>query len=388
MIGHMTHVQLSEAVKRIDWDCVAADTQYCTHSIHRYSGKFIPQIARQTLELTTVPGEIVLDPYCGSGTTLLESALSSRKSVGIDLNPLAVLISQVKTTTMPTGFGPQLLDYFAEEVGSLIGGPSLFSSVARHSEMESAIRADARWQDEWYCKWFTNDNRRELIAINHAICAISDDATRRVALLAFSDILRRCSNANPGYPNVMFDKNRGAPPSAAILFMQRLAAVCVAVETLRTQLPEYSPPLIVRGDARRMAVADSSIDAIITHPPYIGSIPYAEYGALSLQWLGFNSKELDSYLTGGRRQSNDVVLRFELGFRDMIEESWRVLKPGRFMVMLLGSPIVKGIRADLPAMAVRLAQSAGFTLAVRQERAGINRRANLMGEESILFFAR
>ena len=82
------------------------------------------------------------------------------------------------------------------------------------------------------------------------------------------------------------------------------------------------------------------------------------------------------------------MLRFELGFRDMIEESWRVLKPGRFMVMLLGSPIVKGIRADLPAMAVRLAQSAGFTLAVRQERAGINRRANLMGEESILFFAR
>lgn len=92
----MTDDSLIEKINSIDWEFSDADTQYLTHNIHRYSGKFIPQIARQAIQLLTAPGETILDSYMGSGTTLLEAQLSNRNAIGIDLNPLAVLISQVK----------------------------------------------------------------------------------------------------------------------------------------------------------------------------------------------------------------------------------------------------------------------------------------------------
>ena len=79
----------STAISQIDWQFSDADTKYLTHAIHRYSGKFIPQVARQAIELITAPGDIILDVYVGSGTTLLEAALTGRQSIGIDLSPLA-----------------------------------------------------------------------------------------------------------------------------------------------------------------------------------------------------------------------------------------------------------------------------------------------------------
>jgi len=87
-----------EAVLREPWEYTEADTQHLTHNIHRYSGKFIPQIAGRVIGLVTQPGELVVDPYCGSGTTLVEAALLRRRALGLDLNPLAVLIARVKIT--------------------------------------------------------------------------------------------------------------------------------------------------------------------------------------------------------------------------------------------------------------------------------------------------
>ena len=92
----MTDNSLIEKINSINWEFSDADTQYLTHNIHRYSGKFIPQIAQQAIQLLTDPGDTILDSYMGSGTTLLEAQLSNRNAIGIDLNPLAVLISQVK----------------------------------------------------------------------------------------------------------------------------------------------------------------------------------------------------------------------------------------------------------------------------------------------------
>src|SRR5438094_710260 len=89
---------IASAAADLDWEQLTSDTRYLTHGIHRYSGKFIPQIAGQAIELTTAPGDLVLDPYVGSGTTLLESALRGRRSIGVDLNPIACLVARVKVT--------------------------------------------------------------------------------------------------------------------------------------------------------------------------------------------------------------------------------------------------------------------------------------------------
>ena len=94
----MTREEIVTSIQETNWEFADADTQYLTHNIHRYSGKFIPQIASRAIELLTIKGDVILDSYMGSGTTLLEASLRERNSIGIDLNPLAVLISKVKNT--------------------------------------------------------------------------------------------------------------------------------------------------------------------------------------------------------------------------------------------------------------------------------------------------
>ena len=75
------------------------NVSYLTHNIHKYPAKFIPHIPKWAMsKYLKDEGKLVLDPFCGSGTTLVEAILNSHNSVGIDIDPLAVLISKVKTT--------------------------------------------------------------------------------------------------------------------------------------------------------------------------------------------------------------------------------------------------------------------------------------------------
>ncbi len=388
----ITVKSLENRIEALDWDCIDADTQYLTHSIHRYSGKFIPQIAKQAIELLSVPGDLVLDPYCGSGTTILECSLTARRSIGMDLNPLAILIAKVKTSPISkkklTEFSSSIESYVAPLLSQkqqpqfdLFSEPS-----ACLDELVEEAHHDPRWTDEWYQKWFQDHVRLDLIILHRRIIQETDDECRNIGLTVFSDILRKCSNANPRYPNVMFDSRRGKAPGAAPEFVKRLGEVADAVSGLEESLLDKPLPRVVRGDARHIPLDSCSVDAIVTHPPYIGSIPYAEYGVLSLIWLGHDPRALDRRLTGGRRQSQNVINEFEVGFRAMIAESCRVLKPGGMLFMLLGNPLVKGKRVDLAQMAMEFASSTGLNLAAKHKRNGINRRANLMGHEVLLFF--
>lgn len=392
-------VEVNEASRHFqadyDWDCDAADTQYLTHNIHRYSGKFIPQVARNAIDWLTRPGDMVLDPYCGSGTTLLECALMRRRSIGADLNPLATLIAEVKTT--PIDPGP--LQMFTDQLTNLLiagrretGGQVSLFDADLHRQRDMILRrvaADARRHDPWFVKWFTGNILEELLTIYHAIQLCNVPELRRLATVAFSDILRRSSNAHKGYPNVMYDKNHGCPPPAIPRFLRRLKEVSDMVRQLWNRWDKRHQPTVITADAQSLDIQDEAADAIITHPPYIGSVPYAEYGMLSLRWLGFDERQIDALLTGGRRQSKDVLSRFETGFRGMLREARRTLKSGRPMFMLLGRPTVRAAVVDLPQMAVQLASQERFELRYRGQRRGINRRANKMGvEEYLVFVAR
>lgn len=384
----MPRETLLRKIKASDWDCLDCDTQYLTHSIHRYSGKFIPQIARQAIELLTDPGEEVLDPYCGSGTTLLECALLSRRSIGIDMNPLAILISGVKTTPLEPSILEDLFERETNSLQPLLQKDQLSLFAEGHNDFgtigESVVN-DWRWNDPWYSKWFFDSPRFELIAIHQLIMSEPDPHCRDILLVAFSDVLRSSSRAHGGYPNVMFDKGKSEPLPVTPRYLARLDEIIRSVETLGGSFESEYQPKILLGDAQDIPIGDESIDAIVTHPPYVGSIPYAEYGALSLAWLGHDPRELDRTLTGGKRQTKDVVSRFRAGFGQMISESYRVLKRKRMLFMLLGNPTVKGEVVDLTEMAVGLAAETGFSVYAVQTRRGKNRRANLMGHESLLF---
>ncbi|BDH62878.1 DNA methyltransferase C1 [Lysinibacillus sp. PLM2] len=378
---------LVKKVNEIDWEFSEADTQYLTHNIHRYSGKFIPQIARKAIELITNPHDIILDPYCGSGTTLLEAALTNRKSIGVDLNPLAVLISETKTTVIDSDTLDQYVRNVQEFIEKLIEH-SKEDSIFQYDEIERLyheVETDWRYNDEWFNKWFQKQVLTELIIIHKFINSIEEVRIFNLALTAFSDILRKVSNAHSGYPNVMLDKNAKVKQLPSPIFLKAFLESTSMVRELSRENLEYKPS-IVQTDNTKLPIENESIDAIITHPPYIGSIPYAEYGTLSLGWLGHDSKVLDKQLTGGQRQSKYVVERFEEGYKGMLQESFRVLKKNKKMFIMVGNPVVKGEKIDLGLMTKKLCHEVGFKLIVETTRNGINRRANKMGEEFLLFF--
>jgi len=379
---------IRQEVECESWDYAEADTQHLTHGIHRYSGKFIPQIASRAIRILTEPGELVLDPYCGSGTTLVEAALLGRAALGIDLNPLAVLIARSKVTPVTARELEELNRCFANLIAAIADteGGSLFEPSATDKRLVSEARRDPRRHDPWFRKWFQGDVLDDLLVIDHAIDQLKDPTLRTVARVAFSDILRRSSKAHSGYPNVMFDKSAPKKERPGKAFQRALENICRMIQTLSGAGVDWTKVSVREGNATSTGLEDDSVDAIVTHPPYVGSIPYAEYGLLSLKWLGVDPKGLDRALTGGRRQTADVVQRFRNDYGLMFQEAFRVLRPGRHLFVMVGNPVVKGSVVDLTHMTQALATEAGFGMVVATSRKGINRRANKMGEEALLFF--
>ena len=381
---------LYKEIQQCDWEFSEADTQYLTHNIHRYSGKFIPQIAGKAIELLTKPNDLVLDSYMGSGTTLLEAMLRNRNSVGVDLNPLAVLISKVKTTVVSSDDIKEIYSKLIPFV-SFLASDGHFSLIS-HTFSNERITEETeknRWRlnDAWNCKWYQTDVLNQLVQIYSCIETIENDKAKNIALVAFSDILRKSSNASSKYPNVMYDKNVKKRPLPAKSFLESLNRVIKAVTALSHNMKEksYSVNIIMQNNLN-LSISSESVDAIISHPPYIAAVPYAEYGSLSLAWLGFDFKALDAELTGGRRHSTHVVSRFADDYRQYFFESYRVLKPWKYLFLMDGNPTAHGERIPLDKLTATYAEEAGFVHRATAVRHGQNRRGNNMGEEYLLFF--
>ena len=375
---------LQSQVEAIDWSFAESETQALTHAVHRYSGKFIPAVARQAIELLSQPGETILDPFAGSGTTLLEAILLGRNAIGVDLNPLACLIARVKTTVVAEKEVRASVNRVCSKLacyGDNDASPFLFSP-SKTTEQQNEYRT------AWFLKWFHPERLEELIFVKSVIDAEANQKCRDMLLVAFSDVVRAASNAHGGYPNVMFDKHRQKPQPVIPRFIKRLAEVSDAVVSLTEHFSRTAKCSILRGDASALQLPNESADAIVTHPPYIGSIPYAEYGQLSLKWLGHDPKELDKALLGGRRQSRDVQERFVEGYKGFFSSCHAALKSGRHLFVLVGNPLVRGKRVDLAEISKYCAQHVGFSTVAETTRRAINRRANLMGDETILIFSK
>lgn len=386
----MTNEELCTVIQKYNWEFTEANTQYLTHNIHRYSGKFIPQIAGKAIELLTEPNDLILDSYMGSGTTLLEAMLRDRNSVGVDLNPLAVLISRVKTTIISSDDIDEIYSTLLPFVNYLASGGQLslmFQSFNEDKINEQTEKNNWRIVDEWHCKWYQTDVLKQLVQIYSCIEIIENEKAKNIALVAFSDILRKSSNANSKYPNVMYDKNAKKKPLPAKPFLESLNNVVEAVKALSYKMEnKFCRAGIIMQNNLALSIDSESVDAIISHPPYIAAVPYAEYGSLSLTWLGFDCKALDGELTGGRRHSTQVVSRFSSDYKQYFFESFRVLKPNKYMFLMVGNPTAHGARIDLNEMTETYAKDAGFLHIATAIRHGQNRRGNKMGDEYLMFF--
>lgn len=167
-----------------DWTFAKADTSYLTHGLHDYPARMIPQIAQRLIERYTPVGGRIIDPFCGGGTTLVEARLSNRFAFGNDINPLAILLSKVKTTSI--NFEKNQFDVFA-----------FFTKIrSDYAELkkENKLPAAPTYIYHNLLHWFKEPVARDLQFIYEKLLEIKDDDIRDFLKVILSDTAFKTSN--------------------------------------------------------------------------------------------------------------------------------------------------------------------------------------------------
>ena len=161
-------------------DGKVGNRDYSTHWLHSYPAKMFHRIPQKILSALDNNGNaVVLDPFCGSGTVLIEAALRGNDAIGVDINPLARLLTTVKSTPLPSG-----------ELHRL--GELVLTRARNYSEY--ALK------DEFLDFWFKREAQMPLFQLRRAIEEIHTQTYKNFFLITFSSIIRRCSLADPAIP--------------------------------------------------------------------------------------------------------------------------------------------------------------------------------------------
>ena len=248
-------------------------SNYATHCIDRYPAKMVPHLARYALLHTTRPGDVVYDPFCGCGTVLVESLLSGRRAVGLDVNPVAVLLAKAKCAC----YRPERIKEFAAAV------------VVRARRTVGPHEVPA-----WLSYWFTPRSLEKLGSLRTAIQAMfpTSKGKYRDALMAILALaVRGCSKADQRSPKPFISKKAratrcGRHHDPFLLFAKVAARFVAATEDLRSRLPDGAESHRVRlGDARTARVRQK-VDAVVTSPPYLSAQDYYRSSKLELAVIG------------------------------------------------------------------------------------------------------
>jgi hypothetical protein len=300
-----------------------------THGFHSYAGRLHPSIARGALERWSARGDRVLDPFCGSGTVLVEAMSLGRSALGLDASPLAVLLAGVRTTPLGAA-GRQRLVEKAQAIGE-----------------ESAERARKRRRPE-IPSWAKREGQRfsphvalELYGLRELVMATPDDEVGRALRMVFSSNLVKFMRAGPEAPRDGETKRiaRGLPSD---FLFRRAGELARGLDALEKATPPGTTVVVKQGDARGYPqVSPSSIALVLSSPPYAGTYDYAEQHEVRFTWLGLPHRKFEAAQLGAREQGLGAARKeWQEGRRAWLGEMARVLKRGGHAVLVAGDGIV------------------------------------------------
>jgi site-specific DNA-methyltransferase (cytosine-N4-specific) len=266
--------------------------RYGTHGVHEYRGKFFPQLVRAVLNIAGVkPGDIVLDPMCGSGTTLVEASLLGCTSVGLDINPLSVLMSSVKCAMLRTS-----PDVLAAEYESL---RSDALNMRQHGDAVPWLERLPEKDHDYLRSWFSPRVLVDLDPIAVRVHATRNVACRGLFRLCLSNILRHVSWQKDADLRVRKEIHPDVNGDVVTEFVREIDRSVRIVLAFLYENNASQPGLaqIIEGDARSLAAASvptgqshRKIKAVVTSPPYATALPYLDTDRLSLCYLGLLSR--------------------------------------------------------------------------------------------------
>ena len=313
------------------------------HGFHTYPARMHPTTAARLVRaLAPEARATVLDPFCGSGTVVVEAMIAGRHGIGVDLNPLAVRLARFKTGRRD--------EPFLQSIVQTASAAAAFADERRVRRAGATRRYPPEDVDS-----FDPHVLLELDSLRAGLRELAkDDVPLREALeLVLSAILVKVSRRVSDTSSARATR-RIAAGYTAKLFGRKAAEVARRLSALDALVPAEARARVVLDDATRLkSIPASSVDAIITSPPYASTHDYLAHHALRLRWLDLDARELASREVGARRRyaNVDPAEARAMWTRELcavLAPMSRVCRRGAPIALLLADSAVHGeaLRAD------------------------------------------
>lgn len=359
-----------------------------THLIHPYPAKLLANIPYFFLqsEMFCPQKGVVLDPFCGAGTVLLEALLSGKSAIGADANPIARLISEAKTQYIPS-------DVLKKD---------LINILSKAQKDKDDKGPDFPNKDFW----FSQHVQKQLAHLLHAIMKIKDHRRKTFFKVCFSNIIKKVSYADPRiYVPVRLNPDRFSDKPdlyqklrikidsfREIDVYEKFRQVSLEniqrMNTLSLLAKSECISQLISDDARKLTkkigselmLEDESVDLVLTSPPYAGAQKYIRSSRLSLNWFGMGDPVSIRNLEKSNIGREDLAIKdrviaetgiveadkliSKIALKDKtracivstylnemnvaLKESVRVLKKGGYMILVVGPNKVCGYDFDTP----------------------------------------
>lgn len=358
-------------------------------NVHPFPARMAPDLALQSLSLLPT-GSVVLDPMSGSGTVLRQALDLGHHAIGFDMDPLSVLMSKVWTS---------------QTDAAVVEGE--LNAVLRNARTVDLRSSKLAWVDEETSEfmgfWFAPEQRRALTRIAYILSVLRAGTTSPEKIPAINLLqiaLSRIIVTKEQAASLARDTSHSRPHRVAR--SSNYDVFAGFERSARQLIRRVSEQKILGtaniniGDARDIRLADSSVDSIITSPPYLNAIDYMRGHRMSLVWLGHSIRELRSIRSNtiGAERSVDsantfeavaiakticeldkisarhqgMIIRYAGDLIDMMKQASRVLKPAGTATYVVGNSCLKGIFIRNSDGVFKAGELAGLKLVQSNER--------------------
>ena len=333
-----------DRLKEIDWS-FSNSRQDAISLLHPYPARFIEELPKQLIVSLGCPeNTCILDPFCGSGTTLVEAQRAGIESIGVDLNPIACLISRVKTTPLAS----QFLD-----IAKQVATDAEYQYTHNYVSIPEIPNLD---------HWFKVDIQKALSSVMSEISATTaDESIKSAMLFSLSSIIVRVSNQESDTRYAAVEKRVSAPD-----VFKSFYAACKKLALAKQEVTFNTAAKVLEHNI--LTVSPDSINKkvglVITSPPYPNAYEYRLYHKYRMWWLGYDPISVRTFEIGARphyqKKNGQTEKDFEKQMSQVFSLFDHVVTEGGHICIVIGRSIIKGREIDNAVMMSKIAKLNGY----------------------------